>query len=225
MTQEKHSQAIEDYVKVIYDLTCEHGRASTNQIAEAMEVKPASVTGMIKKLAVAESALVDYQKHHGVSLTSTGERLALSIMRRHRLLEQFLHEILGFEWDEVHEEAHHLEHVISEKFVERMAVVLGNPRYDPHGSPIPTRDLKIPEMTKLTLQAVEAGKSVVVKRVPDDDAALLRYLGEKGIVPDAHLSVLEVLPFDGNMKFQIENQPEPLVLGANITAEIFVEMQ
>lgn len=224
MTNEKHSQAIEDYIKIIYDLTRQHGRASTTQIAEAMAVKPASVTGMIQKLAAAEPALVEYKKHRGALLTKAGERVALSVTRHHRLLEQFLHEVLGFPWDEVHEEAHHLEHVISEKFVERMAAVLGNPRYDPHGSPIPTRDLKIPEMTKLTLQDVDAGESVIVRRVPDDDSDLLRYLGEKGIMPDAILSVLEVLPFDKNIKLQVEGQSEPIVLGPNITAEIFVEL-
>jgi DtxR family transcriptional regulator, Mn-dependent transcriptional regulator len=216
--------AIQDYLKIIYDLTSQHGRASTKEIATALAIKPASVTGMIQKLAVADKPLVEYKKHYGVSLTAEGERAALEIIRSHRLLEQFLHETLGFPWDEVHAEAHRLEHVISDKFVERMAAVLGHPEYDPHGAPIPSRDLEIPATTSLCLGDLTVGQRAVIRQVPDDDPELLRYLGEHGVVPNAVLVVLEILPFDGNLKIQVEGQSEPVVLGPSITCEIFVEM-
>ena len=142
------SQATGDYLKTIYELTREHGRASTNQIAESLQVTPASVTGMIKKLASADPPLVDYQKHQGVLLTEEGKKAALEIVRHHRLLEMFLHEKLGYEWDEVDAEADRLEHFISEEFEERIAQSLGNPQFDPHGDPIPTRDLYLVETTR-----------------------------------------------------------------------------
>jgi DtxR family Mn-dependent transcriptional regulator len=124
------SQATEDYLKTIYELTRIHGRASTNQIADVMQVTPASVTGMIKKLSHTDPPLVDYQKHQGVVLTEDGEKAALEIVRHHRLLEMFLHEKLGYEWDEVDAEADLLEHVISETLEERIAQALGNPSFD-----------------------------------------------------------------------------------------------
>jgi len=216
--------AIQDYLKIIYDLSAQHGRASTKDIAAALEVKPASVTGMIQKLAASQQPLVEYKKHYGVTLTTDGEHAALKITRSHRLLEQFLHEILGFPWDEVHAEAHRLEHVISRRFVERMASVLGNPEYDPHGAPIPSRDLKVPATTSLCLGDLSIGQRAEIKQVPDDDPELLRYLGENGVVPHAVLTVVEISPFDGNLKIQVDGQPEPVVLGPSITCEIFVEV-
>jgi DtxR family Mn-dependent transcriptional regulator len=219
----KITPAIEDYLKVIYELTGHHGRASTTQIAEALDIKPASVTGMIKKLAATTPPLVDYKKHHGVTLTPDGKRAALEVTRHHRLLEQFLHEAMGFPWDEVHEEAHRLEHVISKNFVERMAVVLDHPRYDPHGAPIPTRNLEVPSTTSLCLGEVTLGQQATIKRVPDDDPALLRYLDEIGVVPGACFKVLEISTFDDNIKIQVDGQSNSVVLGPKITGEIFVE--
>jgi len=224
MPRAKLTQASEDYLKIIYELTAIHGRASTKQIAEALDVKPASATGMIQKLAATEPPLVEYKKHHGVILTPDGERAALEITRHHRLLEQFLHETLGFPWDEVHTEAHRLEHVISDKFVERMTVMLGDPRYDPHGAPIPTRDLEMPLAASLCLGELTAGQQAVIKSVPDGDPDLLRYLGEIGVIPAALFEVIEVSPFDQNLKIQIVGQVEPFVLGPSITSQIFVDM-
>ncbi len=170
--------AIEDYLKTIYDLTVSHERASTNQIADALEIKPASVTGMVKKLSRSEPPLVDYQKHRGVALTPEGEKVALETIRHHRLLETFLHEILGYDWDTVHDEADRLEHVISEEFEERIDRALGEPTHDPHGDPIPTRDLKMPSHASTRLCDLRAGQQAVVQRVPDTNPELLRYLGE-----------------------------------------------
>ena len=126
------THAIEDYLKTIYDLTANCERASTNQIAEVLDIKPASVTGMIKKLSQGTPPLVDDKKHHGVALTPAGEKVALETIRHHRLLETFLYETLGFDWDAVHAEADRLEHVISEEFEERIAQHLGDPTHDPH---------------------------------------------------------------------------------------------
>ena len=221
----KLTPAIEDYLKTIYDLASQHGRISTTQIAETMDVKPASVTRMIQKLSAAERPLLEYKKHYGVILTSEGERVALEITRRHRLLEQFLHEIMGFSWDEIHEEAHRLEHVISDRFVERMAIALGDPRYDPHGAPIPTLDLEIPTTASVCMNELEVKQFGIIKQVPDNDPDLLRYLGQMGVTPDVRFEVLEFSPFDKNLKIRVADHTEPVVLGPSITREIFVEIE
>ncbi len=218
------TQAVEDYLKTIYEIVSLHERASTTQIAEVLDVKPASVTGMLQKLAETDPPLVAYEKHHGVVLTPNGEKAALEVIRHHRLLERFLYEVLGFSWDKVHEEAHRLEHVISEEFEERMAVVLGNPTHDPHGDPIPSRDLTMPSYTTLCLCDLRPGQNAKVKRVPDNDPDLLRYLAKVGIVPEAHLDVVGYSPFDENLKIQVEGEDELVVLGSGITAKIFVKL-
>ena len=225
MKQDKCTRATEDYIKVIYDLTEFYGRASTNQISEALGVKPASVTGMIQKLASATPPLVEYQKHRGVKLTPEGERAALQVTRQHRLLEQFLFEVLGFSWEEVHEEAHRLEHVISEKFVSRMAELLKNPRFDPHGDPIPTKALKVPSTATICLCDLQAGQRGVFRRILDDDPELLRYLWKLGILPEIGFTVLENLPIDDNIKIQVTGQLDPVVLGEKIYKQIYVDIQ
>ena len=224
MNRENLTQAIEDYLKIIYELTSKYGRAATTHIAEALDVKPASVTGMIQKLAATDPPLVEYRKHRGVVLTPDGELVALEILRHHRLLEHFLHETMGFSWDEIHEEADRLEHVISEEFEERLALILGDPTHDPHGDPIPTRDLKMPSCATLCMADLQVGQRAVVKRVRDTEPELLRYLGRIGVVPDACFEVIEFSPFDDNLKIQVTERDEPVVLGPNITGEIFVEV-
>jgi DtxR family Mn-dependent transcriptional regulator len=224
MNRQNLTQAVEDYLKTIYDMTVKHGRASTKLIAEALNVKPASVTGMVQKLATTDPPLVEYRKHKGVVLTPEGEQAALEILRHHRLLEHFLYETLGFSWDQVHDEADRLEHVISEEFEERLAQVLGDPTHDPHGDPIPTRDLKMPSFASLCLAELKVGQRAVVKRVRDTDPDLLRYLGDIGVVPSARFEVLDYSPFDGNLKIKLAKKDEPVVLGPNITNEVFVEV-
>ncbi|MBU0512390.1 MAG: metal-dependent transcriptional regulator [Chloroflexi bacterium] len=223
MNRKKLTQAIEDYLKIIYDLTSIHERATTTQIAEALDVKPASVTGMMRKLAVTDPPLVEYRKHQGVVLTPAGERVALEIIRHHRLLELFLHDTLGYPWDEVHDEAERLEHVISEEFEERIAQVLGNPQYDPHGDPIPNRDLKMPSYAMVCLDELRPGQRATIKRVRDTDPALLRYLGENGVVLQARFMVIKHSSFDDNLKIQIDGRDEPVVIGPSITSQVFVE--
>jgi DtxR family Mn-dependent transcriptional regulator len=224
MKRENLTQAIEDYLKTIYKLSSTYERATTTKISEALDVKPASVTGMIQKLAAANPPLVKYRKHRGVLLTPDGEKVALEILRHHRLLERFLYETLGFPWDEVHEEADRLEHVISEEFEERIAKILGDPSHDPHGDPIPTRDLKMPAFSTLCLGELRSRQHAIVKRVQDTDPELLRYLGELGVVPEARFVVVDYSPFDENLKIQVVDQDEPVVLGPGITCQIFVEI-
>ena len=222
--RENLTRVIEDYLKTIYDLTASNGRASTNQIAERMEVTPASVTNMVQKLAATDPPLLDYRKHRGVKLTPEGEKVALEIIRHHRLLEMFLHQTLGYRWDEVHEEADRLEHVISEDLEERIATSLGDPMHDPHGDPIPTRELHLPESSEVTLSQMRPSQSAKVQRVRDSDPELLRYLSEMGIKPEARLDVLEYSPFDNNLQVQIEGREEPVVLGLRVTSQVYVEL-
>lgn len=223
MLRDHLTQSNEDYLKAIYLLSAEHGRASTNQIAERMGVTPASVTGMIQKMASAEPPLVEYEKHRGVALTPEGMKIALEIIRHHRLLELFLQERLGYSWDEVHSEADRLEHVISEDLEERIAQELGDPARDPHGHAIPTRDFNLPPQSSLRLSELRAGQEAVVQRVEDEEAGLLRYLSSIGLTPQARLQVLDYSAFDDNLRVQVDGQAEPVVLGPRVTQHIFVE--
>ncbi len=214
------TQAIEDYLKAIYELTLTEGRASTNQLADRLGVTPASVTGMVQKLALATPPLIDYHKHRGVALTSAGEKVALEVIRHHRLLELFLQEKLGYTWDEVHAEADRLEHVISEDFEERMAQALGNPSHDPHGEPIPTRDLQVPATAVARLSDLRPPEMATIERVDASDGDLLRYLSEIGLVPQAQVKALDFSPFDGNLTLQIQGQAR--VLGPIITRQVYI---
>ncbi len=220
----KLTQANEDYLKTIYELTAGERHASTNQLAERLGVAPASVTGMIQKLAAADPPLIVYQKHHGVELTPEGEKAALEVIRHHRLLELFLQEKLGYSWDEVHAEADRLEHVISENFEERMAQALGNPSRDPHGEPIPSRDLQFPPRRETPLSELRPNQEATVERVDASDIDLLRYLGEIGLVPQAQVTAVGYSPYDGILRLQIHGQPEPHVLGLRITAQVYVSV-
>lgn len=218
------TNVIEDYLKTIYDLTKSNDRATTNQIADRMGVTPASVTNMIQKLSSTEPPLLEYRKHRGVKLTLEGEKVALEVIRHHRLLEVFLHQTLGYSWDEVHEEADRLEHVISEDMEERIAASLGHPRHDPHGDPIPTKDLHLPKTSMVTLSELRPTQVARVTRVSDSDPELLRYLSQKGIEPDAQVNVIDYSPFDSNLSVQIEGKNTPVVLGPKVTNQVFVEV-
>ncbi len=222
--RENLTRVIEDYLKTIYELTRSNERATTNQIADRMGVTPASVTNMIQKLAATDPPLLDYSKHRGVQLTPEGERAALEIIRHHRLLEMFLHQTLGYSWDEVHEEAERLEHVISEEMEERIAVSLGDPQHDPHGDPIPSRDLQMPESTDVTLSQLRPFQKAQVMRVSDSDPDLQRYLSEMGVEPAARLEILGYSNFDNNLQVQVTGEDAPVVLGARVTSQIFVQI-
>jgi DtxR family Mn-dependent transcriptional regulator len=223
MMREQLTQSVEDYLKIIYLLTAEFGRATTTQIAEHMGVKPGSVTGMLQKMAEADPPLINYQKRRGAVLTSQGEQAALEMIRHHRLLELFLYKNLGYRWDEVHGEADRLEHVISEDFEERIAQVLGNPTRDPHGEPIPTRDFHLPPQSSLHLSELRPGNRARVQRVDSADEKLLRYLSEIGLMPQAQVTILDYSAFDDNLRILVGGQAEPVVLGTRVTSQIFME--
>ncbi len=225
LEEENLSEAIQDYLKTIYELSPEGGPTSTNQIAERLKVAPASVTGMLKRLASMDPPLVKYHKHHGVQLTETGLRVSLQVLRKHRLLELFLVKILGYTWDEVHQEAERLEHAVSFRFGDRLARLLGEPDFDPHGDPIPGRDLHLPEMRTVALNEVKPGQQVIIRRVPTSDAALLRYLGELGVLPGATITVLAQIPFDRTVHIRVAKGAQEQVLGSEISRLLQVEIQ
>jgi len=213
----------QDYLKHIYELTENGDSASTNALAAKLNVKPASVTGMIQKLASSKPPLVEYQKHQGVTLTRDGKKAALEVIRHHRLLEAWLVQTLGYSWAEVHEEAERLEHVISEDFERRIAAAMGHPTRDPHGELIPTEDLKMPVDESTALSSLRPGQSGVVICVKAPDAELLRHLEGLGLVPEAEIEVKEYSPFDHNLTVKVGKKTS--VLGLNITSKIFIEEQ
>jgi DtxR family Mn-dependent transcriptional regulator len=217
------SRAVEDYLKAIYELEEEHGRVTTSALADLLAVKPASVTGMLQKLAEGRPKLVRYERHRGVALTPAGRKIALETVRHHRLIELYLSEALGYEWDKVHDEAEKLEHVISEEFEDRIASLLGDPAVDPHGDPIPAKDGSVAAHSRLSLSEVEAGQTVRVTRVRDDDPALLRYLTELGISPQITVAITDRSPFDGPMHVTVGERSH--ALGRNVTDKIFVEVE
>jgi len=213
--------SIQDYLKNIYDLT-ENGRnASTNALAQKLNIKPASVTGMVQKLAAAKPALVEYQKHQGFTLTKEGKKAALEVIRHHRLLEAWLVQTLGYSWDEVHAEAERLEHVISEDFEKRMAAAMGYPLRDPHGELIPTEDLTMPLDDSTPLSGLRPNQTATIQSVKAADTDLLRYLNGLGLIPGVRIEVTNYSPFDHNLTIKIRHKSS--VLGLNITSRIYVE--
>lgn len=190
------SSAIEDYAKAIYALERRGAEpVSTTALAERLGVTPASASGMVKRLC--ELGLVEHEPYHGVTLTDGGRRVALEVMRHHRLLELYLVESLGVPWDRVHKEAEVLEHVLSEELEALIAAKLGNPTHDPHGDPIPTHELTIEEGSTDSLQTLGTGARGTFARVSDSDPDMLRFLAERGIAPGDEFEVVDKQPFDG----------------------------
>jgi len=217
------TNSTEDYLKHIYELTEGGGNASTNSLASGLGVRPASVTGMIQRLASAKPPLVEYRKHQGVRLTKEGRKRALEVIRHHRLLESWLVQTLGYTWDEVHKEAEQLEHAISEDFERRIAMALGNPSRDPHGELIPTESLRMPSHDTLPLSALRAGQRAVVRSVKVGDTALLRHLQEAGLVPGARITVAHYSNYDQNLTLRVGTQEK--VVGLAITSRVYVERE
>jgi DtxR family Mn-dependent transcriptional regulator len=184
-----NSASVQDYLQTIYRLQARQSLASTTAVAAQLGVAPASVTGMVRKLH--RQGLVEHVPYRGVALTEAGEREALRILRRHRLWELFLTDVLGLSWDEVHQEAHRLEHATSERVADRLSEFLGEPAVDPHGQPIPARDGGLPPQLSLALAGVQAGQSVQVVEVPDGDVSVLRKLESWGLVPGTKATVLK----------------------------------
>jgi DtxR family Mn-dependent transcriptional regulator len=219
------SHAVEDYLKAIYELEEDYGKVSTSALALKLNVAPASVTGMIQKLADSKPRLVNYERHRGVLLTSAGRNIALEVIRHHRLIELYLAEELGYGWDRVDAEAEKLEHVISEEFEDKIAERLGHPTTDPHGDPIPAKDGTVAEKSRTPLTEMTTGQTARVARVRDDDPNLLRYLAELGIIPNATLLVSQKAPFDGPLHICVGEDDTAHALGKEVTDNVFVEVQ
>jgi DtxR family transcriptional regulator, Mn-dependent transcriptional regulator len=206
--------AVEDYVKAVYMLELREGTASTTALAARLEVTPAAVSGMLPKLTAL--GLVEHEPYRGVRLSDRGRLVALEVVRHHRLLELFLVESLGMGWDEVHAEAEVLEHVLSEELEELIAAKLGHPTMDPHGDPIPSRDLAIADdVESRDLYQLEPGARGTLVRVSDDDPDMLRFLTERGITHGTRVEVIDRQPFDGPLSVRVGDQVH--VLGAVLT--------
>src|SRR5262245_126812 len=215
MARTQHgSEAVEDYAKEIYALQHRQGggAVTTTALAARLGVAPSSVTAMVKRLD--QMRLVRYEPYRGVRLTREGERVALEVIRHHRLLEAYLADAFDMPWDRVHDEAEVLEHYISEELEELIALKLGDPDHDPHGDPIPSRDLAIADEHLSPLAAMRPGDEGVFARVSDSDAEMLRYLAERGIYPGCRLRVLEREPFEGPIRIEVEGAEH--VLGGEL---------
>ncbi len=210
------SPVMEDYLKAVYQLGDDEVR--TSELAEHLDVSQPTVTNMLEKLD--ERGLVEREKYKGVTLTEEGRTVAVEVVRHHRLIEAYLAEALDYDWSEVHDEADRLEHHISEEFEERVAAALDDPERDPHGAPIPGADLEPPEEDGETLDTLEEGDAVVVERVEDDDAEVLRYLDEHGVVPGAKVEVAEVAPFG---MITVRTDDEEVALPDEVARSVVVE--
>ena len=217
MTARSLSRSAEDYLKHLYVLG-QAGKVNTQALATALEVAPASVTGMLRKLS--EQGLVSHAPYQGAQLTAEGERVALEVLRHHRLLELFLHRALGVPLDEVHEEAERLEHALSEKLEARIAAWLGDPTHDPHGDPIPTVDGELPTRAERRLSQLAPGDGGTVARVPDGDAGQLRALVEAGLTPGAAVEVQAVDAALGTLTVSLSGRALTVSLG--VAAQVHV---
>ena len=211
--------AMEDYLKVIYRLSEDGKRATTQAIAERMNVAAPSVTGMIKRLA--ELKLVEHERYRWVTLTPAGEKAALEIVRHHRLLELYLAEALGYSWDQVHDEAERLEHTISEEFEARIDRALGCPTFDPHGDPIPSASGTIQAVPDDRLSVLEPGERATISRVDDTSPDKLRYLGTMGLYPDTEVEIVERQPFGGPLLVRVGDSEH--FVGSELADMIHVE--
>ena len=217
------SPAVEDYLKTIYALARTGEAATTSALAERLGVAPASVTGMLKKLAA--SGLVDHEKYQGARLTEAGRLIAVETIRHHRLVETYLHQALGVPWDRLHDEAEAWEHVLSEDLEARMDAALGHPTHDPHGAPIPTPDLVLDERDLLPLARLDAGQEATVARVSDHDGALLRAVGAAGLYPGVRFRLAD-LADDGAVTVRLlsgDRAGDTARLGAEAAPFLFLD--
>ncbi len=209
---------VEDYLKAIYALGRDGTSAATNEIASRLDIAPASVSGMVRRLA--DQGLVTHEPYRGVRLTRAGRGIALRLLRRHRILECYLTQVLGYPWDGVHAEAERLEHAASDELIERMASALGHPTVDPHGAPIPTVDGTVDERRHRSLAELPVGTQGTVARVGDEDAEFLRYLGTLGLTPGVAVEVTAREPFDGPVSVGVEGRA--VAVGTFAAARVFI---
>jgi DtxR family Mn-dependent transcriptional regulator len=217
------SLTVENYVKAIYAIAARRPKAAvtTGELAAGLGVSPGTVTGMLKTLS--ESRLAVYTPYEGVTLTESGRELALRVLRRHRIIELFLHQTLKMPWDEVHEEAEHLEHAVSDRLVDRIDAFLGGPTVDPHGDPIPRADGTVVEPTGIPLRDLAAGSRFRVARVIDQDPAFLRYMSECGLELGASGDVAEKRPESGALTIRVGGKP--VALGLEAAAKVWVTIE
>src|SRR5213592_2046339 len=208
------TRSVEDYLKSVFHLTNQGGFATTSDIAAMLEVAPPSVSGMMKRLS--ETGLIEHVPYRGVQLTSQGRRAALRMIRRHRILELYLTQHLGYDWRSVHAEAERLEHAVSDELIERMASALGQPQYDPHGDPIPTAAGDIEEAELVALADARVGAKLELRQVGTQDAARLRYFAEQGLTPGVLLTVSDRQPFNGPTTIALVPSGDPRVVGREL---------
>jgi DtxR family Mn-dependent transcriptional regulator len=206
------TRSVEDYLKAIYRLSPEGQPAATSDIAQALDLSPASVSGMIKRLS--EQRLLHHAPYRGAQLTEEGRRVALRMVRRHRLIESYLVAHLGYSWDAVHDEAERLEHAVSDTLVERMATALGHPTSDPHGDPIPAADGSMIEESLAPLCDAPEGRRLAIRRVVAEDPELLRHLAERGLRPGVLVTIGERQPFNGPISLTMDGGMQ--VIGAEV---------
>jgi DtxR family Mn-dependent transcriptional regulator len=216
--QQPLTEPVEDYLKAIYAIGKGLGPAATSEIAERLALAPASVSGMVRRLA--DQGLLAYERYHGVKLTESGRRAALRTLRRHRVIEAYLSRALGYPWDRVHEEAERLEHAASDELVDRMAATIGEPIVDPHGAPIPKRDGSVDEIEYTSLADLPVGATGTVARVTDEDPEMLRYLGELAIRPGKQVAVKARAPFDGPITLSVGKQQ--ISMGPSLAAHVLI---
>ena len=220
------SEAVDDYLKAIFQLSGrEERQVSSTEIASHLAITAASVTNMLQKLSASQPPMVVYEKHYGVKLAKAGKKRALEIIRHHRLIETFLHRILDYPWDEVHQEAERLEHFISERFEERIAAKLGHPEFDPHGHAIPALDGSLPGSEPQALSQLIPGQTAKVVSVADKDPEMLRYLATQGIRPGVPLTLTERLPFQGSYQIRVGRSPKLALLSEPLAKAISVEVK
>jgi DtxR family Mn-dependent transcriptional regulator len=213
------SEQVENYLKNIYKLQGTEGKVTTSLLSDKLQISGASVTEMIKKLA--DAGAVKYTPYRGVELTEQGRRRALRIVRRHRLWELFLVEVLKYGWDEIDEEAERLEHITSEKLEERIDAALGFPRLDPHGDVIPTAEGSIEDLNHLRLSEVLPGRTVTIGRVSDERPEILQYATKLGIALKREVTVVERIEFDGSVRINVGGKEQ--FISEKLAASIFVE--
>lgn len=219
---EWRTEAVEDFLKTVYLLEQQVAPVPTTLLARALNIAAPSVTDMIKRLSAGENTLLEYRPYQGVRLNEEGRRIALEVIRHHRLLEVYLMRVLGYAWDEVHEEADKLEHYISEKLESRIAEALGHPELDPHGDPIPALDGTMLDQDLVLLSDLPPGQHGLVSRIADQSPDVLRYLSDLGLTPGAHVTPTAHAPLNDTVTVRIGDSSRPTTISTHVARKILV---